>query len=273
MVGPRGAPAGREDAGDARRARCSRSRTCTCSTTAGSRRFAASRSPFMRARSSASRASTATARRELIEAITGLRGTTSGRIKVAGRDITGSTTREILDAGVGHIPEDRQRRGLVLEFTLAENFALHDFDRPPNSRFGWLMPGQLFERAVKLVKEFDVRGGGPRTPAGSLSGGNQQKVVVAREVERRPTRADRRAADARPRRRRDRVRPPSPRRGARRGAGGPARLARAGRDPVALRPDPRHVRGSRSSASTRRTLPRRSSASRCSAARRDEVAA
>ena len=71
----------------------------------------------------------------------------------------------------------------MLEFNLAENFALHDFDRPPNSRFGWLQPGRLLARAAKLVKEFDVRGGGPRTFAGSLSGGNQQKVVVAREVD------------------------------------------------------------------------------------------
>jgi simple sugar transport system ATP-binding protein len=93
---------------------------------------------------------------------------------------------KILGAGVGHIPEDRQKRGLVLEFNLAENFALHDFDRQPNARFGWLRPGRLLTRAERLVKEFDVRGGGPRTPAGSLSGGNQQKVVVAREVDSDP---------------------------------------------------------------------------------------
>ncbi len=120
---------------------------------------------------------------QLIEALTGLRRVTSGRFEIAGRDLTGSSTHAILDAGVGHIPEDRQRRGLVLEFNLAENFALHDFDREPNSRFGWLRPGRLLARAAKLVKEFDVRGGGPRTPAASLSGGNQQKVVVAREVD------------------------------------------------------------------------------------------
>jgi simple sugar transport system ATP-binding protein len=120
---------------------------------------------------------------QLIEAITGLRGPTGGRVEIAGHDLTGSSTNRILDSGVGHIPEDRQRRGLVLEFTLAENFALHDFDRPPNSRFGWLRPGRLLSRAVRLVKEFDVRGGGPKTSAGALSGGNQQKVVVAREVD------------------------------------------------------------------------------------------
>ena len=119
---------------------------------------------------------------ELIEALTGLRATTSGRFSVAGRDLTGASTHRILDDGVGHIPEDRQRRGLVLEFSLAENMALHDFDRQPNSRFGWLRPGRLVERARRLIKEFDVRGGGPQTHARALSGGNQQKVVVAREV-------------------------------------------------------------------------------------------
>jgi simple sugar transport system ATP-binding protein len=119
---------------------------------------------------------------ELIEALTGLRPAQSGRFAVKGHDLTGSSTQKILDAGVGHIPEDRHRRGLVLEFTLAENLALHDFDYPPNSRFGWLRPGRLIERARRVLKEFDVRGGGPKTPAKSLSGGNQQKVVVAREV-------------------------------------------------------------------------------------------
>jgi simple sugar transport system ATP-binding protein len=119
---------------------------------------------------------------ELVEALTGLRKVESGSFSIAGRDLTTAGTNRILDAGVGHIPEDRQRRGLVLEFTLAENVALHDFDRPPNSRFGWLRPGRLIERAARLLKEFDVRGGGPKTAAKSLSGGNQQKVVIAREV-------------------------------------------------------------------------------------------
>ena len=119
---------------------------------------------------------------ELVEALTGLRKVESGSFKVGGQDLTTSSTHRILDAGVGHIPEDRQRRGLVLEFTLAENLALHDFDRLPNSRLGWLRPGRLVTRAAKLLKEFDVRGGGPQTYAKALSGGNQQKVVVAREV-------------------------------------------------------------------------------------------
>jgi simple sugar transport system ATP-binding protein len=120
---------------------------------------------------------------QLIEAITGLRATTHGRVTVAGQDLTSASPHRVVSHGVGHIPEDRQKLGLVLEFDLAENLALHDYDREPNSRFGWLRPGRLVERAIRLVTEFDVRGGGPRTPAGALSGGNQQKVVVAREVD------------------------------------------------------------------------------------------
>ena len=119
---------------------------------------------------------------ELIEALTGLRPVASGRFSVGGGDLTKASTHRILDSGVGHIPEDRQKRGLVLEFSLAENIALHDFDRPPNSRFGWLRPSSMIARARKLLREFDVRGGGPQTAAKALSGGNQQKVVVAREV-------------------------------------------------------------------------------------------
>jgi simple sugar transport system ATP-binding protein len=123
---------------------------------------------------------------ELVEAITGLRRSESGRIVAAGEDVTHESARECLDAGVGHIPEDRQRRGLVLDFSLAENIALHDFREEPDSKWGWLYPKRLVARAARLLKEFDVRGGGPQTPAGSLSGGNQQKVVVAREVSRDP---------------------------------------------------------------------------------------
>jgi simple sugar transport system ATP-binding protein len=124
---------------------------------------------------------------ELVEAITGLRRIESGTVAVAGMTAPQhATVREMLDAGVGHIPEDRQRRGLVLEFTIAENIALHDYDKPPASRRGWLFPGRLIERAARVIREFDVRGGGPLAFARTLSGGNQQKLVVAREVARDP---------------------------------------------------------------------------------------
>ena len=108
---------------------------------------------------------------ELIEALTGLRRADRGVIRVGGRELHHASTRDVLDAGLGHIPEDRQRRGLVLEFSLAENIALHDYAEPPDSKWGWLFPGRLVERASRLIKEFDVRGGGPltrpaRCPAG-----------------------------------------------------------------------------------------------------------
>jgi simple sugar transport system ATP-binding protein len=123
---------------------------------------------------------------ELIDALTGLRRPSGGRILAAGEDITSSGSRECLDLGVGHIPEDRQVRGLVLDFSLAENLALHDFRKEPDSKWGWLYPRRLVQRAGRLLKEFDVRGGRPQTLAAALSGGNQQKVVVAREVSRNP---------------------------------------------------------------------------------------
>src|SRR6266511_4069620 len=123
---------------------------------------------------------------ELIDALTGLRSPAAGHILVAQKDITSASARERLDLGVGHIPEDRQVRGLVLDFSLAENLALHDFRKEPDSKWGWLYPKRLIERAARLLKEFDVRGGKPQTLAATLSGGNQQKVVVAREVSRDP---------------------------------------------------------------------------------------
>ncbi len=171
-----------------------------------------------RARSSASAGIDANGQTELIEAIMGLRAPTAGTIAVAGKDVTHCGPRATLDAGVSHIAEDRHRRGLVLEFDLAENLCLREYKPPALSTRGFLSPSKMVARARKLLKEFDVRGGDPETRAGSLSGGNQQKVVIARELDRRSAGDRRRPAHARPGRRRDRVRPPAPRRGARRGA-------------------------------------------------------
>jgi ABC-type uncharacterized transport system ATPase subunit len=123
---------------------------------------------------------------ELIDALAGLRRPEGGRVMIGGKDLTSANAHVRLEQGLGHIPEDRQRRGLVLEFSLAENIALHDYDKPPFSRWGWLSPRRVIERARTLLREYDVRGGGPQTPASALSGGNQQKVVVAREVSRNP---------------------------------------------------------------------------------------
>jgi simple sugar transport system ATP-binding protein len=123
---------------------------------------------------------------ELIDAIAGLRPAAAGRIVLDGRDITHATARDVLDSGIGHIPEDRHRRGLVLPFTLTENLALHAYRSAPNSQHGLLQLGKMLDRAKRLLPEFDVRGGTPTTPAYALSGGNQQKVVLAREIDADP---------------------------------------------------------------------------------------
>jgi ABC-type uncharacterized transport system ATPase subunit len=123
---------------------------------------------------------------ELIDALTGLQKIGSGTATIGGQQLAHASARDALDAGIGHIPEDRQRRGLVLEFSIAENIALHDYADPPDARYGWLFPGRMIARARTLIREFDVRGGGPSTRAGGLSGGNQQKVIAAREIARDP---------------------------------------------------------------------------------------
>jgi simple sugar transport system ATP-binding protein len=123
---------------------------------------------------------------ELIDAIAGLRHAKSGRVLLDGEDVTNGTAKGALDAGLGHIPEDRHRRGLVLPFSLTENLALHAYRHAPNSRGGLLNLRAMGERARRLLREFDVRGGTPATPAFALSGGNQQKVVLAREIDGEP---------------------------------------------------------------------------------------
>jgi simple sugar transport system ATP-binding protein len=121
---------------------------------------------------------------ELIDAVCGLRPVTSGAVRLRGKDITNCTPREARQAGVGHIAEDRHARGLVLDFSLAENLALNTFR--DGTKMGLLNPRRMLEGAKRLLQEFDVRGGEPSTPARSLSGGNQQKVVIAREVSGNP---------------------------------------------------------------------------------------
>ena len=123
---------------------------------------------------------------EMIDALAGLRSIDSGTVRIDGDDVTRDSVHGHFEGGLGHIPEDRQRRGLVLEYSIAENIALHDYRSEPASRYGWLFPRRLIERARSLIKAFDVRGGNPSTRAGALSGGNQQKVVLAREIERDP---------------------------------------------------------------------------------------
>jgi general nucleoside transport system ATP-binding protein len=119
---------------------------------------------------------------QLIDAITGLRPAESGTITVDGQDITGHGALAAIRAGVGHIAEDRHERGLVLPFDLAENLALLEYRSKSMSSGPLLSPRKMDERARKLLADYDVRGGDAGTPASSLSGGNQQKVVIAREL-------------------------------------------------------------------------------------------
>ncbi len=121
---------------------------------------------------------------ELAEAISGLRHVESGTISLRGRDITNRTPREILDAGLGHVPEDRQRDGLVLSMSLADNLVLNTPRRAPFARRGSRNLTAVDANATTLVERFDIRTTGINATAGSLSGGNQQKVIVARELSR-----------------------------------------------------------------------------------------
>ena len=215
-----------------------------------------------RARSSAIAGVDGNGQTELIDAITGLRHPESGPVLVEGREVTNASARQHFDVGVGHIPEDRQRRGLVLDFSLAENIGLHDYRKPPYSRFGWLYPKRLVERASRLIRR--VRRPRRRAAdAGRRALRRQPAEGHPRPGDRpRSARPRRGAADAWPRRRRDRVRAPAARRGARRRARRPARLARARGGPVARGPHPRHLRGRDRRRVPARRRPRRSSGSR-----------
>jgi simple sugar transport system ATP-binding protein len=119
---------------------------------------------------------------ELVEAITGLRSVDEGSIVVEGRDRTGAAARDMVEAGVSHIAEDRHRRGLVLNFSIAENLAMREYRTRKMSKYGWLSSRRMITAARSLIREFDVRGGEPETLAAALSGGNQQKCVIAREI-------------------------------------------------------------------------------------------
>lgn len=123
---------------------------------------------------------------ELVEALTGLRRVSAGRILVGGADITNKSPREVISHGVGHIPEDRQRRGLILSFSVAENFILERYHKPPFARGINLDLQAVKDYARRLVSEFDVRTPSETVRVGALSGGNQQKVVVARELSLEP---------------------------------------------------------------------------------------
>ncbi|KQX06356.1 MULTISPECIES: ABC transporter ATP-binding protein [unclassified Leifsonia] len=121
---------------------------------------------------------------ELTEALVGLQPRVTGRISLDGRELTGASVRKILDAGVGFVPEDRNEDGLVSEFTIAENLMLDRSTGRPFVKAASLQLGYLAEFATEKVAEFDVRTPSIETKVGRLSGGNQQKVVLARELSR-----------------------------------------------------------------------------------------
>ncbi len=123
---------------------------------------------------------------ELIYAITGIRQANGGSVKLNGREMFNHSPREISLAGVGHIPEDRHKHGLVLDFTLSENMVLDTYFKPEYGK-GIFMDFEAIDKLTeKLVEEFDVRTSGIHTHARALSGGNQQKAIIARELHKRP---------------------------------------------------------------------------------------
>ncbi|VLF40878.1 ABC transporter ATP-binding protein [Streptococcus pneumoniae] len=123
---------------------------------------------------------------ELIQAITGLRKVESGSIELKGDSIVGLHPRQITELSVGHVPEDRHRDGLILEMMISENIALQTYYKEPHSKNGILNYSNITSYAKKLMEEFDVRAASELVPAAALSGGNQQKAIIAREIDQDP---------------------------------------------------------------------------------------
>ncbi|PAB60799.1 heme ABC transporter ATP-binding protein [Anaeromicrobium sediminis] len=119
---------------------------------------------------------------ELIEAITGLRPSKSGKVLINGNDVTNKTPREVFESGISNIPEDRQKHGLVLDFTVEENMVLENYRKEPFSKGVRIMEEEVNSFAKELMEKFDVRPRNEKNKARALSGGNQQKVIIAREV-------------------------------------------------------------------------------------------
>jgi simple sugar transport system ATP-binding protein len=119
---------------------------------------------------------------ELVDAISGLRAAKEGHVFIDGREFTRRSTRQRLREGLSVIPADRHKEGIILELPIADNLVLEDYDRSPFAR--WIVRNlrAVTDYARRLIKQFDIRASSEEAPAGSLSGGNQQKVVVAREL-------------------------------------------------------------------------------------------
>ncbi len=123
---------------------------------------------------------------ELAEVIAGLREVKEGKVFICGRDLTNASPREVIEAGLAHIPEDRIEVGLIKDFTIAENLILESYYKPPFARGKFLNHREIINNALKLIKEYAIKTPSPRVPVRILSGGNLQKVVLARELSRCP---------------------------------------------------------------------------------------
>jgi simple sugar transport system ATP-binding protein len=124
--------------------------------------------------------------RELLDSLAGIAPAGAGRIRLNGIDITRMNARQRLEAGLAYIPVDRARTSLVPGFTIADNLAMRDINRPPLAFGPFLNAGAMREMAWTRMAHFDIRASSPDVPASSLSGGNQQKIVIAREIGRQP---------------------------------------------------------------------------------------
>lgn len=123
---------------------------------------------------------------ELIEAISGLKKPESGKVLLNGQDVTGNTPRKMTESGIGHIPQDRHKHGLVLDYSIRDNMVLQTYYKEPFSKRGLMNYKAVAEKAKALIEKFDVRTPSIDVPARALSGGNQQKAIIAREVDRSP---------------------------------------------------------------------------------------
>jgi simple sugar transport system ATP-binding protein len=124
---------------------------------------------------------------ELVYALTGILPSDEGYISLDGTDISHAGVRRRSNEGMAHIPEDRHRHGLVLDYNLAYNLVLQTYFTPRFQKYGFLRYNEIYQYADELIEKFDIRSGeGGRTPTRSMSGGNQQKVIVAREIDRKP---------------------------------------------------------------------------------------
>ncbi|KRM07223.1 ABC transporter ATP-binding protein [Lactobacillus kitasatonis] len=121
---------------------------------------------------------------ELVEAITGLRHVNSGKVIINNQNMTNKKVRQITEAGVAHIPADRQKYGLILNLPLAENLVLQTYYKQPYSKHGIINHQAIYEHAEELIKKYDIRTTSAELPASDLSGGNQQKAIIARELDR-----------------------------------------------------------------------------------------